>query len=112
MHQNKTFRSKFEERFARSTGKHMEYETKRLVYTVPASEHRYTPDFYDPKTDTYYELKGRWTAADRKKMKLVVQQHPDKNIVMVFQDPKKPIAKGSKTTYAQWADKNGIKWTV
>lgn len=109
--QTAPYRSQFEARFA-STHPNFSYESAKLKYTVPASGHNYTPDFYDPLTGTYYELKGRWTASDRKKMKLVVEQHPDKNIVMVFQDPSKPINKGSKTTYGDWATKNGIKWVT
>jgi hypothetical protein len=105
------FRSKFEANFFKSLPKNsVTYESTILKYLVPESNHKYTPDFHIPGTNVYLELKGRLTIQDRKKMLLVIAQHPDKRIIMVFQDAKKPIIKGSKTTYALWADKNGVEW--
>jgi hypothetical protein len=105
------FRSKFESTFYNSLPENsVTYEQSVLHYTVPASVHRYTPDFHIPGTNIWLETKGRFTNADRKKMLLVKAQHPDKRIIMVFQDARKPIAKGSKTTYSQWAEKNGLEW--
>lgn len=103
------YRSNYEGRFAKAFPT-LEFETKRLAYTVPATQHKYTPDFYDPETDTYYELKGRFTARDRKKMLLVTSQHKIR-LIMVFQNPNLPINKGSKTTYGDWCTQNGIEWT-
>ena len=106
---NSKFRSKFEERLS----KHLEYlgfkyEPIKIDYTVPESKHKYTPDFV--RGNLIYELKGRWTASDRKKMKLLVEQHPEWNIIMVFQNPNIKINKGSTTSYADYCDKNGIQW--
>jgi len=56
------------------------------------------------------ETKGRFTLEDRKKHILVRRQHPDLDIRIVFQNPYTKIRKGSKTTYADWASKNGILW--
>jgi len=90
------------------------YEARVLHYIVPESGHRYTPDFIITTASgkvLYIETKGLWELADRKKMKLVVQQHPDKDIRMVFQRPHNAIRKGSKTTYAAWCDKHlAIPW--
>ena len=105
------FRSKFEQNFYKNLPKGaVTYEQDILPYTVPESQHKYTPDFHIPGTNIYLELKGRLTIQDRKKMLLVISQHPDKRIIMVFQDAKRPIVKGSKTTYALWAEKNGVEW--
>lgn len=106
---NSKFRSKFEERLSR----HLEYlgfkyEPIKIDYTVPETKHKYTPDFVKGKL--IYELKGRWTAIDRKKMKLLVEQHPDWRIIMCFQNSKIKINKNSKTTYADWCNKNNIEW--
>lgn len=103
------YRSKFEERLS----KHLlhlgfKYEPIKLDYTIPETKHKYTPDFVRGKL--IYELKGRWTAIDRRKMKLLVEQHPEYEIVMVFQNPNIKINKSSKTTYADWCNKNNIKW--
>ena len=38
--------------------------------------HTYTPDFYSPKLNKYYETKGYWWGNDKRKMELVIQQNP------------------------------------
>ena len=83
-----------------------EYETERLDYTIA---HSYTPDFKLPN-GIYLECKGLWEPEDRRKIKAVIEQHPDIDLRMVFQAPFNKISKKSKTTYAQWCDKHGIKW--
>ena len=37
--------------------------------------HTYTPDFYSPKLDKYFEIKGYWWGNDKRKMELVIEQH-------------------------------------
>ena len=103
------YRSKFEQRLSERLLKlGFKYEPLKLDYTVPETEHKYTPDFLKGKL--IYELKGRFTAQDRKKMKLLVEQHPEFKFVMVFQNPNIKINKNSKTTYAIWCEKNNIEW--
>jgi Phage endonuclease I len=82
------------------------YEGARLKYHQPAQERTYTPDFQ--VLDVYIETKGRLTSADRKKMLLVKDQHPDKTIVMVFDRAVKKLYKGSPTTYADWCIQNNM----
>ncbi len=84
-----------------------EYESVKLRYTRPASEHTYTPDIVLPN-EVILELKGRLTVQDRQKMILVKKQHPDLDIRFVFSNSKTKISKGSKTTYADWCVKNGF----
>lgn len=43
-----------------------------------------TPDFYLPQFILYVEIKGFWWGDDEVKMKLVKQQHHDKNVVIIF----------------------------
>ena len=91
----------------------LKYETESLNYVVPESRHKYTPDFVFIKRDgviMYIETKGRWTTADRMKMKHVLASNPDIDIRMVFQAPTQKISKGSKTTYESYANKLGIKY--
>lgn len=103
------YRSKFEQRLSERLLKlGFIYEPYKIDYTVPQSNHKYLPDFVRGKL--IYELKGRFTASDRKKMKLLVEQHPEFDFVMVFQNPNIKINKGSKTSYADWCNKNNIKW--
>ena len=69
----------------------------------------YTPDFVLPN-GIYLECKGLWEPEDRRKIKAVIEQHPEIDLRMVFQAPFNKISKKSKTTYAKWCDKHNIKW--
>jgi hypothetical protein len=87
------------------------YEAKDdvITYVTPATTHKYKRDFRLPN-GIIIETKGRFLASDRKKHLLIKQQHPHLDIRFVFSRAKAPITKGSKTTCAMWADKNGFKW--
>ena len=87
-----------------------EYEPKegRIPYTKPASNHKYTPDFVFK--NFIVETKGRFITADRKKHKLIKEQHPDIDIRFVFSNSKTRISKTSKTTYGKWCELNGFKY--
>lgn len=111
-------KGKYRSKFEKSVGGLLEeanvsfrYENKKdvLKYVQPATEHTYTPDFVLPN-GIIVETKGRLTMYDRKKMVLVRESNPDKDIRFVFQRANNKIRKGSKTTYAKWAEKNGFKW--
>lgn len=45
--------------------------------------HVYTPDFYSPKSNTFYEVKGFWWGNDKNKMYKVFEQN-NVNIKMIF----------------------------
>ena len=92
-----------------SKGIEIKYETEKVSYIVPASEHTYHPDFRLPN-GIRVETKGRFVLADRKKHLLVKQQHPELDIRFVFSNSKNKINKKSKTTYADWCEKNGFKY--
>ena len=90
----------------------LKYETETLNYIVPERKAKYTPDFVFTKRNgeiMYIETKGRWTSADRLKMKHVLASNPGIDIRMVFQSPTQKISKGSNTTYEAYALKLGIK---
>lgn len=104
------FRSGIEVKVAKQleeAGIKVEYETTKIRYVQPETKHTYTPDFVLPN-GIIIETKGRFVAADRKKHLLIKQQHPDLDIRFVFQRSQNTINKGSKTTYADWATKNGF----
>jgi len=104
------YRSKLEEKVGdllKGLDVNFQYETTRFAYTIP---HNYTPDFILPN-GVILECKGYWDSEDRRKIKSVKEQNPDIDLRMVFQSPYNTITKKSKTTYAQWCDKNGIPWT-
>ena len=105
--------TKYDSRFEKSFHvalPNLEREPEVLKYEVPTSVHKYYPDWKVPGTNIYLETKGIFDLKSRTKMLLVQAQHPDKVFIMVFQNPKLPIRKGSKTTVSAWCDKNGLKW--
>jgi len=83
-----------------------EYESTKVPYVLQCN---YTPDFLLPN-GVYLEVKGRLTVEDRRKMLAVKKSNPKLDIRFVFQAPYNKINKGSKTTYAKWADKYGFPW--
>ena len=86
------------------------YEKVKLTYVKPQKAHTYTPDFYLEALDFYIETKGLFTSADRQKMRLIKEQHPDKDIRIIFSNSRSRISKKSKTTYAMWCEKYGFKY--
>lgn len=84
------------------------YETTKLPYVVPTSNHNYLVDF--TVNGAYIETKGRLTGEDRKKMLLVKEQHPDKLILFIFSNKNKKLYKTSKTSYASWCEKHGFNY--
>ena len=106
------YRSGFEHKVADQLNEQkikFEYETTVIDYIKPQTEHTYTIDFTLPN-GILVETKGRWVAEDRKKHLLIKKQHPELDIRIVFMSGKTKIRKGSKTTYGDWCDKNGIQW--
>lgn len=106
------YKSGFEKKIADAlllAGHQANYETQKLRYTVPEKEHTYTPDFI-LSNGIIVEAKGRLTYTDRVKMKWVKKSNPALDIRFVFMKQTNTINKGSKTTYAGWAEKNGFKY--
>lgn len=104
------FRSGLEEKVAKQleeAGIKVDYETTKIKYVQPETKHTYTPDFVLPN-GIIVETKGRFVVADRKRHLLIKQQHPDLDIRFVFSNSKAKISKGSKTSYADWCNKNGF----
>lgn len=106
------FRSGLEERIIKQLEEYdikPNYEAIKLDYIIPESKHIYTPDFPVCKS-IVIETKGRWVLEDRQKMLLLIEQHPEIDFRMLFYNANQKIKKGSKTSYADWCDKHGIKW--
>lgn len=101
------FRSGFERTLAASLQRRKTkfgYETVKLPYTV---HHVYSPDFI-LDNGILIEAKGKLTAQDRSKMIAVKKQHPELDIRFVFMRGENKLNASSKTTYMQWAAKNGF----
>lgn len=107
------YRSLFEERVAKDLclkGEKVNYETEKLEYIKPATKHKYLVDFV-LSNGIIIEVKGRLTMFDRAKMLFVRACNPKRDIRFVFQKASNPIRKGSKTTYADWAEKMGFLYS-
>jgi hypothetical protein len=108
---SKGYRSNFEFDIAKYLEKlqvPFEYETVALKYTVPETLKTYHPDWL--VNGVLYEAKGLFSPADRKKMLFVRDSNPGLVIRLIFQNSQVKIRKGSSTTYADWATKNGMEW--
>lgn len=88
------------------------YESLKIRYTIPASDHVYHPDFILMAQGIVIESKGRFLIDDRKKHLYIREQYPDLDIRFVFSSAKTKIATGAKMTVGEWADKYGFKWAV
>lgn len=109
-----TYKSKFESQLADWFANHkipFEYEPCQLSYTIPETIHKYIPDWKIGATqDVFYESKGFLDLQTRKKMLYTKLSNPDTKIRIIFQNAAVKISKSSKTTYADWATKNGFDY--
>jgi Phage endonuclease I. len=117
-----SFRSGLEKNIAdqlEAAGVPVNFEKIKIKYTVPASEHTYTPDFNEGTI--IIEAKGAFgygprrfgggdPTKERQKLILIKKQHPHLDLRIVFQRAATKIYKGSPTTYAKWATDNGFLW--
>ena len=108
-HGELTLRSGFEKKvatFLDSKKIKYVYEEDKILYTEPATERKYLPDFKLPN-GIYVECKGRFTPADRRKMALIVEQNPDLDVRILFMRDN-TLSKTSKTTYTKWCEARNI----
>ena len=109
------FRSGLEESVAlqlETVGVKYEYETLTISFIKPQENGRYTPDFILPN-GSIVETKGQFVTSDRKKHKIIKNQFGNKyDIRFVFSNPNTRIGKKSKTTYADWCNKYGFKYSA
>lgn len=115
-----SYRSPLEEKVAeqlQAAGVAFQYESMWMKCVKPATVERYKPDFVTGPI--IIEAKGRFgfdkSDADgfkaRDKLVRIKQQNPLYDIRIVFERASTKIRKGSKTTYAMWAEENGFKWS-
>lgn len=104
------FRSGLEDKVSaqlEAKGIQYRYEELYIPYVIPASNHKYTPDFV-LSNGIIVETKGIFDVEDRKKHLLIKEQYPELDIRIVFSSSRAKLYKGSKTSYAEWCEKNGI----
>ena len=73
-------------------------------------ERWYTPDFF-LESGIILEVKGKFTAANRKKHKAVKELHPEMDIRMVFMRDNW-LTKGHTIKYSGWCEQEDIKYAI
>jgi hypothetical protein len=86
------------------------FETEVIKFDQPVKHRSYHPDFKLPN-GILIETKGRLTTADRQKHLWIKAQLPHLDLRFVFSNPNSKIAKGSKTSYSDWCNSNGFKFS-
>lgn len=107
------FKSKFEKQVwgkLKTAYPSCKYEPDKYEYVQPAVERKYIPDFKMGNAKVYIEAKGKLDLETRKKMLWFKESNPDIHIIFLFMNPDVKIRKGSKTTYGDWATKEGFDW--
>ena len=127
-HNGTVYRSKLEVSVAEQledAGVKFDYEQYKLSYSLNIRNaeccscggdavvqfHEYLPDFWIKGTDIVIEAKGRFTAADRKKILAVTETNPLVEVRMLFQIDQK-LSKGRKKRYSDWCDDNDIRYSI
>lgn len=106
---NSKYRSGLEEKVAALIPTAL-YESAKIPYTLPATNHKYLTDFQIGE-HSFIEVKGRLLASERKKYLAVRDQHPEITLRFFFDKSDNKLYKGSKTTYGDWATAHGFEWT-
>lgn len=83
-----------------------EYEAEKFPYIRPA---HYTPDWKIAE-GVFVETKGYLAPSDRSKLLAFKEQHPNITILLMFANSDNRLNSKSKTTYGEWATKNGFQW--
>jgi hypothetical protein len=99
------FKSKLEEKVWNTLIKEypsVQYEPTRIKFTQPVQ--------VDENREIYLEAKGLLDLETRKKMIWFRECNPDIRIIMLFQNASNKLHRGSKTTYAMWAEANNFEW--
>lgn len=83
-----------------------EYECIKIEWEDLAYR-TYTPDFV-LFNGIIIETKGMFTAADRRKHLAIKKQHSKLDIRFVFENSRRKLRKGAKSTYAEWCIRYGF----
>ena len=106
------FKSKFEAAVWKELRKHYnscQYEPDKHEYIQPVIHRKYIPDFKMAR-NVYIEAKGKLDLATRQKMVWFKECNPKVVIIFLFMNPDNKITKRSKTSYSNWAEKEGFLW--
>ena len=73
----------------------------KICFSQPTKKKKYTPDF-PIKKSFIVEAKGLFNSKDRKKHRLIKEQHPNYDIRFVFSNSKIKIGKKSKVNHLSY----------
>jgi hypothetical protein len=108
--------SKFEEKFEQTliaSGIQYVYEAVKVFFTPPLKRRSKTWDWLittDSGSTFVCETKGWWPSKVRLAETEAIKQNPNTDVRYCFQKASTKINKNSKTSYADWCDKHGIRW--
>ena len=86
-----------------------EYETVRIKWSH-LTQRTYKPDFI-LSNGIIIEAKGFFQARERTRALAIKEQHPSHDIRFVFGNSNNKLYTGTKTTYAEWCNRNGFKYS-
>ena len=103
------YRSKLEKEVHKKLGRSWKYEPFSIPYILVR---RYTPDFV--KGNKFIEVKGFFRPGDTLKYRALqlTAKLMGKELLFVFNNPNKPLRRGSKTTHGKWCQKHGIRYVT
>jgi hypothetical protein len=104
------YKSKLESAFAEllsKNGVQATYEARRFEFVRMA---HYLPDWEVTPT-LYIETKGYFSPRNRGDLLSFREQHPGVEIFLVFEEPRNRLSSKSKTTYSEWCEKHGFRWS-
>jgi len=110
-HNSRTYRSGLEVEAAaylKDRQKIVAYEKLKIEWE-DLKYRTYTPDF-ELDNGIIIELKGLFSAADRRKHIEIQRQHPTLDIRFVFSNANSRLYKGAKSRYCDWCDQKGFLW--
>jgi hypothetical protein len=106
------FRGTLEHRIAKdlkSKKAKFDYETIRIKWSY-LTHRTYKPDFI-LSNGIIIEAKGFFQGRERTRALAIRKQHPSLDIRFVFGNSNNKLYTGSKTTYAEWCEENGFKYS-
>ena len=104
------YKSKLESHFAElllKNGKTAAYEARRFEFVRVA---HYLPD-WEVSPTLYIETKGYFSPRNRGDLLSFREQHPEVEIFLVFSQPNNRLTSKSKTTYSEWCERHGFRWS-
>ena len=110
-HNKRTYRSGLEVEAAaylKDRQKIVAYEKLKIEWE-DLKYRTYTPDF-ELDNGIIVEMKGLFSAGDRRKHIEIQRQHPTLDLRFVFYNANSKLYKGSKSRYCDWCEQKGVMW--